>query len=102
MLRIFKADLFKALAHPIRIQILEVLRPGELTVTELQAHLDIDMSSVSQQLAILRSRQLVTSRKEGTSAYYRVADPEVYVILDVARKIFERHVVALQALADEK
>ncbi len=50
----FKAELFKALAHPARIKVLEHLRSGERTVSELQALLDIESSTVSQQLAILR------------------------------------------------
>ena len=59
----------------------------------------IDASSVSQQLAVLRTRQLVTGRKEGTSVYYS-ADPQVYALLDIARAIFESQLVALQAMAE--
>lgn len=97
----FKAELFKALAHPVRIRILELLRSGEMTVTELQNRLEIEASSVvSQQLGVLRARQLVTGRKEGTSVYYRVVDPQVFELLDVARAMFERHLLSLQALAE--
>src|SRR5215216_977201 len=97
----FKAELFKALGHPVRIRILELLRTSERTVSELQALLDIEASSVSQQLAVLRSRQLVVGRKEGTSVYYRVTDPQVFDLLDVARAMFERQLVTLQAMADQ-
>jgi ArsR family transcriptional regulator len=97
----FKADLFKALGHPDRIRILELLRDGEHTVSELQAALAIDASSVSQQLAVLRARNLVIGRKEGTSVYYRAADPRVFDLLDTARAIFDAHLVALQAMAEE-
>ena len=100
MLQGFKAELFKALGHPVRIRILELLRDGEHTVSELQATLAIDASSVSQQLAVLRGRQLVVGRKEGTSVYYRVPDPLIFDLLDVARSIFANHVVGLQAMAD--
>ena len=101
MLQGFKAELFKALGHPVRIRILELLRTSERTVSELQALLDIEASSVSQQLAVLRSRQLVVGRKEGTSVYYRVTDPQVFDLLDVARAMFERQLVTLQAMADQ-
>lgn len=101
MLQGFKAELFKALGHPIRIRILELLRTGERTVSELQAQLEIEASSVSQQLAVLRARQLVVGRKEGTSVYYRVTDPQVFDLLDGARAIFDRQLVTLQAMADE-
>ncbi len=101
MLQGFKAELFKALGHPVRIRILELLRSGERTVSDLQSQLQIEASSVSQQLAVLRSRQLVVGRKEGTSAYYRVSDPLVLDLLDTARSIFEGQLVSLQAMATE-
>ena len=101
MLQGFKAELFKALGHPVRIRILELLRNGERTVSELQGELAIDASSVSQQLAVLRARQLVTGRKEGTSVHYSVADPQVFELLEIARSIFDRHLTALQAMAEE-
>ena len=97
----FKAELFKALGHPIRVRILELLRGGERTVSDLQAQLEIEASSVSQQLAVLRSRQLVVGRKEGTSVYYRVTDPLVFDLLYIARAIFDGQLVTLQAMADE-
>lgn len=101
MLQNFKAELFKALGHPVRIRILEFLRSGELTVSDLQSRLEIDGSTVSQQLAVLRARQLVTGRKDGTSVYYRVVDPQVFQMLDLARAMFEKHLVSLQAMADD-
>ncbi|MEZ4521640.1 MAG: helix-turn-helix domain-containing protein [Thermomicrobiales bacterium] len=58
------------------------------------------MSSVSQQLAVLRNRQIVESRKDGTSNYYRVTDERVFDLLDVARSMFDRQLAALQAMAD--
>lgn len=96
----FKAELFKALAHPARIRILEHLRTGERSVSELQALLDLESSTVSQQLAILRGRSVVEGRKQGTSVFYRVPDPLIFDLLDVARAIFANHVVGLQAMAD--
>jgi len=101
MLQGFKAELFKALGHPVRIRILELLRDQERSVSELQEALEIEMSSVSQQLAILRGKQLVTGRKEGNSVYYRVIDPQVYDLLDTARAMFQRHVAELQQLAKQ-
>jgi DNA-binding transcriptional ArsR family regulator len=96
-LRRFKAEFFKALAHPTRIHILETLRDGERTVSELQVALGIDGSGVSQQLGVLRARNIVESRKTGTSVYYRVRDREVFRLLDVARQIFNNQLIDLQA-----
>lgn len=98
----FKAEFFKALSHPARIRILELLRTGERTVSDLQTQLEIDPSSVSQQLAILRARNIVHTRRVGTSVYYSVGDPQVFVLLDVAREIFNNQLIDLQAMLEQQ
>jgi ArsR family transcriptional regulator len=100
-LRRFKAEFFKALAHPARIKILELLRSGEMKVNELQMHLEIEPSTVSQQLAILRSRNIVETRKVGTSVFYRVRDLEVFELLDIARRIFNNHLIVTQSMLEQ-
>lgn len=100
-MRQFKAQLFSALAHPTRLGILELLRDGERTVSELQMQLEIEATSVSQQLAVLRTRNIVEGRRVGTNVYYRVCDPKVFILLDVAREIFTNHMGDLQAMANE-
>ena len=97
-LQSFKADLFKALAHPTRIRILELLRGGEKNVGELMAALRLEGSSVSQQLAILRMKNIVDTRKEGSTIYYRLRGDDFIQLLDVARRIFDTHVSELRAL----
>jgi DNA-binding transcriptional ArsR family regulator len=101
-LQIFKAELFKALAHPARIQILELLREGEKSVTEMQLAMAAEGSSVSQQLAILRMKNLVDTRRDGNVIYYRLRDRQVNKLLDVARQIFEAHVIQLQSITVEQ
>ena len=98
----FKAEFFKALAHPTRIRILELLKAGEKSVSELQAELAAEGSTASQQLAILRMKNLVDTRKSGNLIYYRLRDPRISELLEVARQIFEAHVVELQTMADEE
>ncbi len=98
-LQSFKAGLFKALAHPARIRILELLRDGEKSVSELQLGLGIEGSSVSQQLAILRMKNLVDTRKSGNMIYYRLRDPQVNELLAVARRLFDTHLVELQSMS---
>lgn len=100
-LRRFKAEFFKALAHPARIKILELLRAGELSVTELQEQLEIEASSVSQQLAVLRNKNIVETRKVGTSVYYSVRDPAIFELLDVARKIFNSHLIDTRSMLEQ-
>ncbi len=70
----FKAEFFKALAHPTRIRILELLRNGEKSVGELQQEIAREGSTVSQQLAILRMKNVVDTRRVGNVIYYRLRD----------------------------
>lgn len=97
-LQSFKAEFFKALAHPIRIRILEILRAHARSVQELQAELDLDQSTVSQQLAVLRAKNIVTARKEGTTVWYTVRDGLVGDLLDVARRIFNNQLTGTQTM----
>ena len=90
-LRQFKAEFFKALAHPVRIAILEFLRGGPRSVGEIQALTGAPGSSISQQLAVLRGRGIVVPERAGTTIHYHVADPEIYALLDAARRIFYGH-----------
>ena len=87
----FKAEFFKALAHPLRIAILDGLRQGERSVNDLSAALRVEQSTLSQQLAVLRGRDIVNGRKEGLNVFYSVNDPTVFKLLDVARQIFNNH-----------
>jgi DNA-binding transcriptional ArsR family regulator len=94
----FKADFFKALAHPVRIQLLEVLLTGERSVQELQQALGLEQPVVSQQLAVLRARYIVEARKDGTTVRYTVADPSLGQLLDVARRIFNNQLTGTRAM----
>ncbi len=82
-----KADFFKALAHPGRIRIIEVLTGGERTVSELAAEVDLEASHLSQQLGILRRAHVVTARKEGSAVVYALADERLAALLAVAKEI---------------
>ncbi|OFW01529.1 MAG: transcriptional regulator [Acidobacteria bacterium RIFCSPLOWO2_02_FULL_68_18] len=97
-LQAFKADFFRALAHPIRIRILEALGDGERSVQELQQALGLDQPIVSQHLAILRSQDIVTPRKLGTTVRYDLSDPLTTKLLSVARGIFNNRLVGSQAM----
>jgi len=96
----FKAELFKALGHPIRLRILELLGDGEKTVSELQEALEIEASSVSQQLSLMRARQLVNTRKNGTNVFYTVRDPLILDMLTTARTIFENQLAQMNSVLD--
>jgi ArsR family transcriptional regulator len=82
-----KAELFKALGHPARVRVLEVLAEGERSVGDMQPLVGIESSHLSQQLAVLRRAGLVTTRKEGTSVVYALADPLLAELLAVAKRL---------------
>jgi DNA-binding transcriptional ArsR family regulator len=97
----FKADFFKALAHPLRISILDALRDGEMTVNEIGERFGVEPANASQQLSVLRNRNIVQARKAGASVYYSIVDPTVFTLLDVARDIFNSHLVGVRTLLEE-
>ena len=92
-LQTFKARFFKALAHPTRIRILEILVGGSRTVHQLQEALTLEQAAVSQQLAVLRNQGIVNTDKEGLAVRYSLRDPLVGELLQVARRIFNNHLV---------
>jgi DNA-binding transcriptional ArsR family regulator len=97
---VLKADFFRILGHPVRVRILELLRDGERTVGDLQGQLGLDSSGTSQHLGALRRQGLLESRREGTSVYYRVRDPRLFQLLEVARQILTSNLADTQALLD--
>ena len=82
-----KADLFKALGHPARVRVLEVLTDGPRTVGELQPLVGIESSHLSQQLAVLRRAGLVVGRRDGSTVVYALRDPLVSELLAVAKQL---------------
>ena len=97
----FKAEFFKALAHPLRISILDALREGELTVNEISQRFDVVPANASQQLAVLRNKNIAVARKEGANVYYSVSDPMIFKLLDVARDIFNNHLIGVRGILEE-
>lgn len=83
-----KANLFKGLAHPFRIRILELLSSSpEVSVADLQAETALEASHLSQHLAVLRRHRLVQSERRGSHVFYRLTDPRVADLLAVARAL---------------
>ena len=97
-LQVFKAAFFKALAHPVRIRILERLARGDQSVQELQSALGVGQPVVSQQLAVLRANNIVVGTKAGLSVRYAIRDPRIADLLRIARQIFNNHLVSTQSL----
>jgi DNA-binding transcriptional ArsR family regulator len=97
----FKAEFFKALAHPLRIRILELLAEGDKNVNEIQTLVGSEGSAVSQQLTILRAKNIVTGTKVGNKVIYTLKDPMIIELLAVARQIFNNHLVDTITILDK-
>jgi DNA-binding transcriptional ArsR family regulator len=97
----FKAEFFKALAHPLRIRILELLAEGDKNVNEIQTLIGSEGSAVSQQLTILRAKNIVSGTKEGNKVIYTLKDPMIIELLAVARQIFNNHLVDTISILDK-
>ncbi|MCT6925328.1 MULTISPECIES: metalloregulator ArsR/SmtB family transcription factor [Bacillales] len=97
----FKADFFKALSHPLRIHILELLAEGEKSVQEIQDALQKEGSAISQQLSVLRAKNIVVGVKDGKRVLYSLRDPMILDLLVVARKIFNNHLIDTITMLEE-
>lgn len=82
-----QADRLKAMAHPLRLQILDALRREPECVCHLSAALDKPQPYVSQQLAILRNAGVIVDEREGANVYYRLAGPEIARQIEAALEL---------------
>jgi DNA-binding transcriptional ArsR family regulator len=98
---VLKADFFRALGHPARVRILELISDEEHAVGELQNELGLDSSGTSQHLAALRRQGLVETRRQGTTIYYKLKDPRVAELLRVAREILSANLKETRELLAE-
>ncbi len=87
----FQADIFKTLAHPMRLNILELLREGERCVCEIVPALGTEQPNVSRHLALLTKEGILSRRKEGLKVFYRVNDSRLYQLLDISKEMLKMH-----------
>ena len=100
-LPVVKSELFRALAHPTRIRILEHLVRGEQPVQRLQDALHLEQPIVSQHLAALRAKNVVSVRRERTQAFYSLRSPLIGDLLRVAREFLSEHLSEHQVMLRE-
>jgi ArsR family transcriptional regulator len=81
------AELFKALAHPRRLEIVNLLRDQELPVTDIHIMLDLPQANISQHLKILREAKIVTTHRDGKQVYYQVGDSRITAACDLLREL---------------
>ena len=77
-----QAELCRALNHPVRLAILDILRDGEQCVCHMEAILGLRQAYISQHLMLLRDAGLVEDRRDGWNVFYRVSRREVYKVTD--------------------
>jgi DNA-binding transcriptional ArsR family regulator len=94
------AHICKGLADPKRLLILNALRDGERSVTDLCAELDLPQANVSQHLAVLRERGLADTRRDGQRVFYSVTSPKIIAAMDLLREVMhENHAPNIAAIA---
>ena len=96
-----KAEFFKTLSHPARIRVLEILREGERPVSELIQETGLESSHLSQQLGIMRRANLIQARKVGSSVIYSVSDPQIFELLEIAKRIIRTSLAGTQELLEQ-
>jgi len=85
-----KSDFLKALAHPVRLAIIEQLKHGELSVGDLGRKLGIEQSAVSKNLAILRQAGILSSRQEKVTVYYAIREQDIFKVLRLVADLLGR------------
>ena len=90
-MRVYKAGVFQALAHPTRVAIVELLSQQELSVGQLCERLGLEQTNASQHLAVLRNKSIVQTRKVGNQIYYSLRDPAFGKVLEALRDYFVAH-----------
>jgi ArsR family transcriptional regulator len=94
-----QAEICKTLTNPKRIEILNVLRTEEKTVTELVNAVGASKANVSQHLAVMRHKGILTTRREGVNIFYRVANPKVIEACSLMKEVlFEQHMAKKKAV----
>ena len=81
------AKVFRALMHPARLDILDILREGEQCVCHMEAHLGYRQAYISQHLTVLRDAGLVEDRRDGWNIFYHVSEPKVFQLIDQAQSM---------------
>ncbi|GAA2230402.1 MULTISPECIES: ArsR/SmtB family transcription factor [Streptomyces] len=96
-----KAEFFRMLGHPVRIRVLELLQNGPVPVRDLLSEIEIEPSSLSQQLAVLRRSGIVVSIREGATVSYALAGGDVAELLRAARRILTELIAGQNELLAE-
>ena len=85
------ASMCKVFSNPKRLEVINTLREGEMSVGEISKTVGVPIGNLSQHLTMMKARGILSSRKEGNAVYYRLANPKMLKAFDILREIlFER------------
>ena len=84
---IYHAEMCQVLSHPKRLEVINVLRDGEKSVTELAQELGLTVGNLSQHLSMMKERRILLSKKEGNMVYYRISNPKLVRCFDMMREM---------------
>ena len=93
------AEMCKVFSNPIRLEILNLLRGGELTVSDLIKKTELTQVNISQHLSIMKSRGIVNSRRNGLNIYYKLSTPKIIKAFDIIREILSERLEKNKELA---
>lgn len=93
------ANICQTLAHPKRLEVIDRLRSGEMTVTELAQALEISQPNVSQHLTLMKQKGILGTRREGLNVYYRLASRKIVQACELMRQVLVEHLEASAASA---
>jgi ArsR family transcriptional regulator len=94
----FHADMCKMLSSPIRLKVIHFLRDKEKSVNELAQLCRVPQATLSQHLGLMRQRGMLATRKEGTTVFYRLANPKMIEAFDLMREILSERLTEMQKL----
>ena len=87
----YHAEMCQVFSHPKRLEVINVLRDGEMSVSELAQRLELTIGNLSQHLTMMKERHILLTRKEGNMVYYRIANPKLIRCFDMMREmLFEQ------------
>ena len=99
--RIFQlhAEICKTFSSPIRLEIISKLRDGKKSVNEIAALTGVRQATVSQHLAVLRQRGVVSTKREGLNVYYEVANPKITQACDLMRQVLFENIALMNEIS---
>src|SRR3989338_10951275 len=84
------AEICKTLANPLRLEIINAIRDGEKNVNELASIVKVSQSNISQHLTIMRQKNIVSTRRDGSHIYYKLAYPEMIKACEIIRDVLQK------------